>query len=137
MAANAENRTSPKVLAMVICDMVIRDELTRNVSLVGLFNAVAGKQLPLQHDRMHVFISLTDGHGEKPFLLQCKSPDDSEVFRVEGKVRFEDPLAVADLNIALRSLVFQQSGDHLLDFFCGGELLITRRFSVIVQDGAS
>lgn len=134
MAEEQKQGAVPKALAMVICDMVIRDEATKNVTLVGLFNTVTGPQLPLMQDRMHVFVSLTDGHGESPFLLQCKAPDESVVFEMKGKFEFKDPLAVADLNIALRGLVFHQRGNYLFDFFCGGELLITRRFSVIVED---
>ena len=119
---------------MVICDMVVRDEQTKNVSLIGLFNAVTGPRLPLRHDRMHIFVSLTNGHGDYDCLLQCKSPDEKVIFSATGKISLQDPLAVADLNVELRGLVFEAPGNYIFEFYCGGELLAMRRFSVMVKE---
>ena len=134
MAKEQTTGAGPKAVAMVICDMVVRDEQTKNVSLISLFNAVTGPRLPLRNDRMHVFVSLTNGHGDYDCLLQCKSPDEKVVFEARGKISLKDPLAVADLNLELRGLVFEVSGDYIFEFYCGGELLTMRRFSVIVKE---
>jgi hypothetical protein len=119
---------------MVICEMVMRDEATKNVSLVGLFNRISGPGLPIFRDRLHVFLCLTDGHGRQPFRLECKAPDESVVFEAKGEITFGDPLEVADLNIEIRGLLFPAAGNYAFEFFCGGELLIMRRFSVVVEE---
>jgi hypothetical protein len=118
---------------MVICERVMRDERTKNVGLIDLFNQISGR-LPLRQDRIHVFLSLTDGHGKQPFCLQCKAPDEKVIFEASGEVDFKDPLAVADLNIEIRGLVFVQAGNYVFEFSCGGEPLIMRRFSVVVKE---
>ena len=134
MLPGTDKTSKPAALAMVICDMVLRDESTHNVSLVGLFNAITTPRLPAIHNRMHVFVSLTGMHGKHDFVLQCKAPDEGIVFEVKGEVAMEDPLAVADLNLQLRGIVFQVAGNYVFELYCGGDLLIMRRFSVIVGE---
>jgi len=133
MARKKVKGCKPRALAMVICEMVMRDEATKNVSLVGLFNRLTGPGLPMAHNRLHVFVSLTDGHGKQPFCLQCKAPDETVVLEAKGDIAFEDPLAVADLNIEIRGLVFALPGNYVFEFWCGGELLSMRRFSVALE----
>jgi hypothetical protein len=85
------------------------------------------------HNRLHVFLSLTEGHGKQPFCLQCKAPDDTVVFETRGELVFEDPLSVEDLNIEIRGLVFEAAGNYVFEFECGGEMTM-RRFSVTLED---
>jgi hypothetical protein len=134
MAKEQTTSAGPTAVAMVICDMVVRDEQTKNVSLIGLFNAVTGPKVPLRHDRMYVFVSLTNCHGDYECRLQCKSPDEEVVFEATGKISLNDPLAVADLNLELRGLVFKVPGNYIFEFYCAGELLTMRRFSVIIKE---
>ena len=130
MPRKARKILRPTALAMVICDAVLRDESTKKPTLVGLFNQVTAPVFPAMHPGMHVFLSLTNGHGKQPFLLQCKAPDDSVVFEAGGEIDLASPLDVADLNIELRGLVFAKEGTYIFEFFCGGELLTMRRFSI-------
>jgi len=134
MAKEQTTSAGPTAVAMVICDMVVRDEQTKNVSLIGLFNAVTGPKVPLRHDRMYVFVSLTNCHGDYECRLQCKSPDEEVIFEATGKISLNDPLAVADLNLELRGLVFKVPGNYIFEFYCAGELLTMRRFSVIIKE---
>lgn len=133
MARKRIKGCKPRALAMVICEMVTRDEATKNVCLLGLFNRLTAPGLPMVHGRLHVFVSLTDGHGKQPFCLQCRAPDESVVFEAKGEMAFEDPLSVADLNIEIRGLMFEVPGNYVFEFHCGGELLTMRRFSVVVE----
>jgi len=134
MAEEQTTVAGPHALAMIICEMVLRDEQTKNVSLIGLFNTVTGPRVPLRHDRMHVFVSLTNGHGDYDCLLQCKSPDEKVVFEARGQISLKDPLAVADLNVELRGLVFEVPGNYIFEFYCGGKLLTMRKFAVTVKE---
>jgi hypothetical protein len=114
MARKRIKGCKPRALAMVICEMVTRDEATKNVCLLGLFNRLTAPGLPMVHSRLHVFVSLA-------------------VFEAKGEMAFEDPLSVADLNIEIRGLMFEVPGNYVFEFHCGGELLTMRRFSVVVE----
>jgi hypothetical protein len=120
----------PRAVAMIICDLVLHDERTRNASLIGLFNEIRGQRLPMLHDRLHVFISLTDGHGRLPFTLQCKTPDDTVIWRNQGEIAFASPLDVQNVDIEIRGLVLPVDGIYTFEFDCGGEVAL-RRFAVM------
>ena len=59
------DKPQPKYLAMLLCDYLVMDAETRNKSLIGIFNRVNASRFPVRHDRMHVFIALTNGHGDR------------------------------------------------------------------------
>lgn len=122
---------APQALALVICDLVLRDEKSHNVSLVGLFNAILAGRFPARHDRMHVFVSLTHGHGKIPCRLECTGPDDKVIFRLDGHVEFKNPLGVIDANFELRGVVFPTPGPYVLELSCAGVPVIARRFEVL------
>ena len=129
MARKRIKGCKPRAVAMVICDLVLRDEKTRNTSLIGLFNQIHGPRLPMLHDRLHVFVSLTDGHGRQPFSLQCKAPDESVIWETRGEISFENPLEVTDVDVEVRGLVLQTAGVYAFEFDCGGDITL-RRFVV-------
>jgi hypothetical protein len=130
MAKGPTNSEGPIALAMVICDAVLRDESTKKPTLVGLFNQITAANLPAIHDRLHVFLSLTNGRGELPCLLQCKDQDEGVVCEVGGSIRFGNPLEVADVDIEMRGVVFEKEGLYVFEFSCDGQFLTRRRFLV-------
>ena len=121
-------KPKPKCLAMLLCDYVILDAETRNKSLIGIFNRINASKFPVRHDRMHVFIALTDGHGEYTASLKVKNSDGEEVLSLGGKVNMKDPLGVAELNFTIRGLVIPEPGRYFVEFWCNDEMLIDRRF---------
>jgi hypothetical protein len=136
MARKRIKGPKPHVVSMIICDLVLRDQTTRNVSLIGLFNAIHGLRLPMLHDRLHVFISLTEGRGRMPFSLLCKAPDETVISETRGEIVFGNPLEVTDVDVELRGLVFQTPGLYRFEFECGSELAL-RRFSVLATSDAA
>ena len=124
-------KPKPKYLAMLICDYVIRDADTQNKSLIGIFNRITAQSFPVRHDRMHVFVALTDGHGDYKATLQVRKPSGETVLTLDGQVKMPDPLAVAELNFQLRGLVIPEPGRYTVEFSCDGELLVDRQFDAV------
>ena len=128
-------KPKPKCLAMLLCDYVILDAETRNKSLIGIFNRINASKFPVRHDRMHVFVALTDGHGEYTASLKVKNSAGEEVLSLGGKVDMKDPLGVAELNFAIRGMVIPEPGRYFVEFYCDGEILIDRRFDAARWEG--
>lgn len=122
------SKPTPKYLAMLLCDYVIRDADTQNKSVVGIFNSIYAQKFPVRHDRMHVFVSLTDGHGDYKATIRIKRASGEVIFSRDGKISMNDPLAVADLNFQIRGLVIPEAGRYFVEFLCDGELIVDRRF---------
>jgi hypothetical protein len=128
-------RERPICVAIVICNEVIEDKRTNNKSLIGLFNSIVTTAFPAQHARMFVMVSLTDGRGEWPLSLVIRGPSGEPIFQSDGKLRFDDPLAVLDIVAELRMLPLPEAGEYRLEVVCGGELVASRRFNVVQAEG--
>ncbi len=128
-------KPKPKCLAMLLCDYVILDAETRNKSLIGIFNRINASKFPVRHDRMHVFVALTDGHGKYSASLKVKNSSGGEVLSLGGNVDMKDPLGVAELNFAIRGMVIPEPGRYFVEFYCDGEILIDRRFDAAKWEG--
>ena len=122
------SKPTPKYLAMLLCDYVIRDGDTQNKSLIGIWNSIFAQRFPVRHDRMHIFVSLTDGHGEYRATIRIRGASGKEIFSRDGKLAMKDPLAVADLNFQIRGLVIPKPGRYFVEFLCDGEPIVERRF---------
>ncbi len=128
-------KPKPKCLAMLLCDYVILDAETRNKSLIGIFNRINASKFPVRHDRMHVFIALTDGHGKYAASLQIRNSRGEEILSLGGEVDMKDPLGVAELNFAIRGMVIPEPGRYFVEFYCDGEMLIDRPFDAAKWEG--
>ena len=122
---------TPIVLAIIICDDIIRDEMSKKMSLIGLFSRIDARKFPAVHGSLHVYVSLTNGHkvyeGELRFVNDRK---DMAVFSMKGKVPFRDPLQTVELNFAIRNLKFDAPGNFSVQFYCDGIRVGERRFIV-------
>lgn len=124
----------PTAVAIVVCNEVIEDKWTNNKTLVSLFNSIAAPSLPAHHNRMFILASLTDGRGEWPVTLEIESPQGEQLFKAEGELRFDDPLAVHDLVVEVRGLPLPEAGEYRVGLLCGNRPLASRRFTVVEGD---
>ena len=128
------NSECPACVAIVVCNEVIEDKWTNNKTLVSLFSSIATSELPAQHPRMFILASLTDGRGDWPVLLRIESPSGEELFKAEGSIQFDDPLAVHDLVVEVRGLPLPEAGEYHVGLICGGRPLGSRRFTVVKEE---
>jgi hypothetical protein len=124
----------PACVAMVICNEIIEDKWTNNKSLIGLFSSIAAPGLPAQHSRMFIMVTLTDGRGEWPCILRIESPAGEELFKAEGLMQFDNPLAVHDLVMEVRGMPLPEAGEYHVGLTCGGRPLAARRFTVVQEE---
>jgi len=121
----------PAVLAMILCDQVITDVETNKKSLIGIFDQVEAVALPCVVHELHVYLSLTDGHGTPATAISCVTVDEGEeLFRGESKVEFTDPLEVVELHFVFPSARFPHAGQYRFQFSADGKILLERRFFV-------
>jgi len=123
------NKPVPIPLAMVICDTVIQDKKTGKKTLVGLFNNVGAKKVPVIHPSLNVYIILTEGTGNYDGKLKCVVDDDI-VLEMGGPLVFKHPHQIAEWNFNLRNLPLPKFGDYRFEFYCNEELVLSRKFKV-------
>jgi hypothetical protein len=130
---SGEGKTpKPIVLSINICDTIIRDETTKKVSLIGLFNAIKANTFPSTHPLFHVYVALTNGHGPYKTTLRIVNIKDNEVIiNIDGDLNVDSPLQVIELNIGLQGLRFKGPGKYSVQVLCGGEPIGSRDFMVV------
>src|SRR3954471_11650048 len=108
---------APEVLAMILCDVIITDIETNKKSLIGLFDRVETPAMPAVLPELHVYVSLTDGHGAMGVTIACVGADDGdELFRGQAEVEFDDPLQVVELQFVFPNAEFPRPGEYRFQF---------------------
>lgn len=127
----ARDGLNPTLLAILVCDAIYRDPTTQKCSLLGLFNNLSARQFPCVHERLSVFLSLTDGHGTaKGEIRLVHKPTNKTVFHLHGEIVFPDPLSTTELAFEINRLMLPEPGPYSFDFYCNGDLLGSRPFLV-------
>ena len=132
------NEERPLVLALVLCDQIITEQLTLKKSLIGAFNSVGFESLPAFYPRMCVYAALTNGQGQTVAMLRCVCMDTPDgigrtLWEVNAPIAFDNPNQVVEMCFELNKIAFDVAGLHSFELSCGGELLLERRFHVNVQ----
>jgi hypothetical protein len=123
----------PLLLAVVLCDHIIREAGTNKYSLIGIFNMLFVRQLPCTHASLAAYIALTDGRGQVPAILRLVEVETGkEVLSARTTINFQDPTAVAELALQIPNVRFESLGEYALEFHADGELLGSRKLRVLM-----
>ena len=130
--AKTTKKPTPAVLSINICDSIIRDEITKKVSLIGLFSTITANIFPCTHPLLHVYIVLTNGHGKyETDILFLDLVDDKPITGMRGPLEFQNPLQVVEVNACWQGLKFEKPGEYVVQVKCDGEPIGERKFRVI------
>ena len=120
----------PTCLAIILCEAVVEDVRSHNKCILNTYNTIYSPRFPARHDRLTVFVALTDGHGAMPLelrLVRYLDNREEKVLSIEGTVQFTDPLAVADLTFDLRGVTIPAEGQYAVQVWVNRQLLGVRR----------
>lgn len=135
----ARRPPGPVVLAINICDSVILDELTKKVSLVGLFSVIRSFTFPCTHPSMHIYIAMTGGQARhKVDVRLVRTRDQQPVMGSVGPVEFSNPLQVVEMNIRWNNVGFAEPGGYSVEvLYDDGPVPIGSRKFYVIKQGES
>jgi hypothetical protein len=120
----------PIVVGLMLCDQVIVDKDTNKPSLIGVFTGLAVQDFQEQQ-KFAAFVTLTNGRGLLEVELLVSRLDNGEhVYKQTYAVAFPDPLAVVNVIIRVRNIVFPVTGWYNCEIRVRGEPLSQRRLHV-------
>jgi hypothetical protein len=120
----------PTAIAIVLCDRVIVDESTRNVTAVDCFNVRLLGSIPGQAT-FYALAWLADGEGEFTAEIVIRRLDNlEETYRAQSSLVFKDRLQDARFLARIRSCMFPVAGYYEIILEIGGELIAHRKFRV-------
>jgi hypothetical protein len=135
--ASDSSTVKPSPIALVLCDSIYQEQPGGKTALVGLFNSINCRSLPLKHPRMAVFASLTGLRGNSRAKLEIVHGEtDQCVVAAEGPLPSgANPLSVVDMNFIFNNVVFSDEGQYFLRFWANGHPLMMRPFTVrVIKD---
>src|SRR5688572_13316982 len=101
----------PITRGVFLCENVIVEAGTRNVSLINCFTKRFVDVFPSPPQHFNVFAIIIDGHGTMPLrLLVLDLKDDRLLFEFTGTVRYTSPLQELRTLIPVSNLVFPTAG---------------------------
>jgi hypothetical protein len=125
----------PVVLGLSICEKVIVEEGTRNVTLVSTFTKLVVGEFPSPSQKFAVYTVLTEGEGEGTIDLVVTQLETSEkVFEGSLPVRFTDRLMELRILFRVMTCVFPEPGMYQITLLLDGEWLAQRSLRVVERE---
>jgi hypothetical protein len=125
----------PILLALVLCDTVIREAGTNKLSLIGIFNGIFSNNFPMMHPSLSVYIAITGGHGKSACKLRMTYLEtNAVVFELPGQIDFGDPTNIGEMVFQWRQIRFENPGAYAFEFWVGNDLLGSRKLMAQKMD---
>lgn len=114
----------PSAAGLLLCQLAIVEEKTRNVTLANSFLSIEPKTFPSSPVPMTVYSVLTDGLGEITLdliVLRCDTLD--EIYTRSLDLTFKDPLRQVRVCWQIQSCSFPAAGAYEFGLHADGELI--------------
>ncbi len=122
----------PKINALLICERVIREAETGQISLIGIFESVSAPELPITIPSMYVYAKMTDAQGEYVFKLELVRRDDATVLgeAVLPPAVAPDPMLHNEVVFQLNGATFERPGHYDFRLWANDMFLDSKAFLV-------
>jgi hypothetical protein len=121
----------PTVIGLIVCEQVIVEKDTDNVSLINCFTNKRVGSFPSSPQRLAVATFMTDGLGTIPMELTIKQLDTLDVIESQSvSVRFPSRLQEVRFLFRWSNCVFPAAGDYDICLLTRNELLAQHRMRV-------
>src|SRR5438128_1479593 len=112
----------PNAVGLVLCEQVIVEEKTRNVTLVNTFDRLRFDSFPTPPRRFFVYVMLTDGLGDAQMSVVISRLDTlEEIDERHWSMRSSDPLRNFRFAVRFGSIVFPVPGPYEVCLFANRE----------------
>jgi hypothetical protein len=126
------------VLGLTLCDLIIVEEETEKVSLIGTFTKLEVEEFPSAPKPFCVFAALTNGSGDATIDLVVTRLDTDEDLYEEGVgVHFPGKLTEVQLLFRIQDWTFPAPGWYQFVLLVDGEWVAQRRLEVSVAEELS
>ncbi|HEY7157030.1 MAG TPA: hypothetical protein VH575_23880 [Gemmataceae bacterium] len=124
----------PVAIALTVCEQVIVEEKTHNVTLVNCMTRLRVRQVPSEAHRLVVHAWLAGGRGEGKIRLEWLHPETlEEILSRELPATFPHPLQEARATFRA-SLSFPVEGRYQINLLADGAVIAHRTFQVFLRE---
>jgi len=126
-------RPNPILLALVLCDMTIRDIVTHKISLIGCFsNYCTTDNPPIRCKSFTIFVCLVEGIGKVKIKTIIRNLENDEIILQNeiAEIEFNDPLIPFEFTIDVGNPIFPQFGVYAIEIYANCSILGSRLLNV-------
>jgi hypothetical protein len=128
----------PVAIGLLLCEQVIVEEKTRNVTPVNCFTHRIATRFPSEVFPFVVFALLTDGMGDIPLEVRISRLDTlDEIFRRSVSFKFTNPLSEVRCIVRIRDCSFPVSGHYQIMLLADNEMVSQRKLLVTAKENPS
>ncbi len=129
-------KQGPVAVSLFLCEQVIVEEKTRNVTPVNCFARRAVHHFPSDPIPFVVLAVLTDGSGEMPLEVIIHRLDTlEEIYRVTQSYRFDSPLHEVRFILRIRGFSFPVAGHYQITLLANNDVVAQRK--LIIEEETS
>ena len=127
----AKTSPVPECLSFIICEGVVEDARSHNKSIFNCFNEIRARAFPVIHDRLTVFLALTNGHGTVNLRIRLSKDDKEPYVTLRGELSFPSPLHVVDMVFNMRQVPLPEPGAYRIEAWVDDRMVSQRRLMVL------
>ena len=125
----------PVALGLMVCEKVIVEEHTHNVSLVNCFISMKVEDVPSEPRRFDVFAALTNGFGDVTLEVVIERLDTGEpIYHRIHSVRFVDRLQEMRFILRIRNVSFPVAGAYQVTLSANRDFLAQHEMRIITEE---
>jgi hypothetical protein len=114
----------PSVVAMLICDQIITEQVTNKKSLIGVFDKFFSPNFPAMLPRLAVYVKLADALGGYLFRLRIvKRKDESAIAEIRLDTQIPDADQYTELALNMPPLLIPEQGRYEFQLYAGENYL--------------
>jgi hypothetical protein len=125
----------PIALGLAICEKVIVEERTRNVTLVSCFSKMRVEAFPSPPQKFALYAALTDGLGDATMdVVVTRVDTDEEIHSLQNRVHFRDRREELRVVIRINQCSFPVAGRYQITLFVDGDWIAHRELDVAPRE---
>jgi hypothetical protein len=125
--------STPYPLAILLCDQIIVDEISKKKTLVGIFDLIYAKQFPIIHRPLSAYVRLTDAEGKYDFRMDyVQVKTDKRLGHAEiPAVSIPDRLKAHELVMEFPPIKIPKPGDYEFRLWANNRYLGRAKFTAV------
>jgi hypothetical protein len=121
----------PTVIGLLVCEQIVVEERTHNVTLVNCFTRRKVESFPADGQKFAVFAALTDGLGDiKLRLVVQRLATQEDVYSESRTLRFTDRIQEVRFLFRVTNCSFPAAGAYDVILFADGSELARHRIRI-------
>lgn len=128
----ASGPRTPKANAMLICERVIREEASGQISVLGTYEIINASQFPTALPSTYICAKLTEAQGDYVFKLDMVRRDDMKTVGevTLPSVNVKDPLDHSELVFHLLGVPLPEPGHYDFRLWANGRFIDSKSLQV-------